>query len=197
MKQIHAVMAIVVGIAIFGGSITASGLVSNSLDGSTLSQEAGGLLGHVTLTVYDANGDVKKYLQQDNLITKEGEDCFANKVFGGTSTGCPAGTGVFNEIGIGLSGVAALVGNTSLGTSDTQGTATVSQVDAGAATTTTATTTLVKTFGSPGSQKIYTESGVLDDTSGTSVLLARQLFATPATVETTDTLTVTWVINVG
>lgn len=50
------------------------------------------LLGHVTLVVTDGDGNVKQYIQTDNVVTTEGTDCALIELFGsGTGTGetCP------------------------------------------------------------------------------------------------------------
>ena len=66
------------------------------------SQESVGMLGHVEYTVMDASGNIKSYIQTDNIVTEEGKDCVAQTMFDtGETVGTCGATTVFNYIAIG------------------------------------------------------------------------------------------------
>jgi len=52
---------------------------------STLTSNAY-MTGHVTLTAYDENGNVKAYRQTDNIVVNKGDDCMADLIFQTTGT---------------------------------------------------------------------------------------------------------------
>jgi len=49
-----------------------------------------GMLGHITLTQTDADGNLKSYIQTDNVIVNVGENCVAETLFNVTTTGTDA-----------------------------------------------------------------------------------------------------------
>ena len=53
------------------------------------------LMGHVTLVVTDSDGNIKSYIQSDNLVTTEGLNC-AIDVLLGPAGGCNSGGGFIN-----------------------------------------------------------------------------------------------------
>jgi len=60
------------------------------------------MLGHVTYTVTDADGNIKAYRQLDNIIVNDGEDCAARLLFTNSSTGVSPNDGTINgETGTG------------------------------------------------------------------------------------------------
>jgi len=73
--------AIVAGVAglISIDAISATSLVT--MQGASDFHESGLMIGHVTYEVRGADGEVKHYLQGDNLITKQGTDCAAQAIF--------------------------------------------------------------------------------------------------------------------
>jgi len=73
--------AIVAGIAglISIDAISATSLVT--MQGASDFHESGLMIGHVTYEVRGADGQIKQYLQGDNLITKQGTDCAAQAIF--------------------------------------------------------------------------------------------------------------------
>src|SRR3990172_13378913 len=48
------------------------------------------MIGHVEYTVRDANGEIKQYVQADNVIVENGKDCSAQRIFNATDS---SGTG--------------------------------------------------------------------------------------------------------
>ena len=95
--------AIVAGVAglISVDAISASSLVT--MQGASDFHESGLMIGHVTYEVRGADGQIKHYLQGDNLITKKGTDCAAQAIFNDLDTDvCTLGSG-FGFIAIGNS----------------------------------------------------------------------------------------------
>lgn len=89
--------------SIFAVAVGTLGLSGNSatlLMASAVpqSQEQMGMLGHVEYKVLDENGNIVQYMQNDNVVVNDGEDCVATLVFG---DGTCANTNAFNYIGIG------------------------------------------------------------------------------------------------
>jgi len=50
-----------------------------------------GMLGHITLTQSDADGNLKSYIQTDNVIVNVGENCVAETLFNVTTTDAATG----------------------------------------------------------------------------------------------------------
>ncbi len=87
-----AVMAVVAGLTGF----TALGDISfNENDVSSMST-SGPMLGHVIITVTDDEGNIKKYMQTDNVITSNGKGCTGNLLFGAGT--CVDSVTVFDDI---------------------------------------------------------------------------------------------------
>lgn len=202
----------------------ASGLFDNSEFDSSLYQ-TGLIMGHVTLTVADENGNIVDYRQSDNVIVNQGEDCAAMLLFGGNGTyigsgstgACLGDTASFNKIAIGNgSGTVnfALESDNELRTEHNM----TSTGFTRAQDTTpvfTAATGVSGTGGSAGAQVVLsneftlsttdvsgtsldvTESGLFNNTSaGSDGMFAHQTFAA-VTVDDTESLTVEWTINIG
>ena len=110
--------------AIAVGALGISGDSATFLMASAVpqSQEQVGMLGHVEYKVIDASGNIVEYMQSDNVVVNDGEDCVATLVFG---DGTCANTNAFNYIGIG-NGTSATVNPTNStladGTDDTTAT---------------------------------------------------------------------------
>lgn len=64
----------------------------------TSTTEGTKILGHVQLTVFDENGDVKSYTQSDNLVVNTGLQSISDLIFATTQA---TGEGTFNTIIVG------------------------------------------------------------------------------------------------
>lgn len=194
MEKRLTVMTVMVAVAILGGVIAAAGM-SNPNTVSTVEQNSSGMTGHVSLVVYDTLGNVKQYMQGDNIILDDGDNCILEDVYAVEVTGC-AGTAnsnaVFRQIGLGSSGAAAAETQTGLlalletAKTGTVGTPTAA-TGAGAASV-----TVTRTFTDPGAAT-YREAA-LGNSDGD--FLARNVFTTAATLTATDDLVVTWTISI-
>jgi len=104
MKRITTI-ALFAGIfAVTVGTLSFSGISATSLMVSSLpqSQENVGMLGHVEYKVLDEVGNIKHYMQNDNIVVQTGKDCTARAVFAtGTNPGKCSTTADFKYIAIG------------------------------------------------------------------------------------------------
>ena len=99
---------IVLFAGIFAVAVGTLGLSGNSsaflmAPAAPQSQDNFGMLGHVQFTVMDDSGNIKQYLQGDNEVVNNGEDCAAEAIFGASTVTCQgvAGTDFFTFVGIG------------------------------------------------------------------------------------------------
>jgi len=94
---------IVLFASIFAVAVGTLGLSGNSatlmVSAVPQSQEQVGMFGHVEYMVLDSSGNIVSYMQNDNVVVNDGEDCVAEDIFGADTT-C-IGTGNFDYIGIG------------------------------------------------------------------------------------------------
>ena len=103
MKKLLVAM---IGVIIAVGVVSVSYAMDNTTNMTTLSvsplKSAAGMLGHVTLTAYDENGNIKAYRQLDNVITNQFDECLTELAFTVTSGNtCTETVGMFNTIVLG------------------------------------------------------------------------------------------------
>lgn len=184
------------------------------------------MLGHVTYIVRDKDGNVKNYIQGDNVVTQRGHNCAVQMLFsnstavtGSTVGACQAVSATRNAlfsyiaIGNGTNAISATGGDTTLpaGGSAAEavprvaGTVTLNQIANNQATA-TITTASPFSFTQMGSTNTLTASGLFNRQStcavgGCGVAAALgDMFADKAiavTVAPSDTLSVTWTITIG
>jgi len=176
-----------------------------------------GMLGHITFTTTDQDGNILSYIQTDNVIVNVGENCVAESLFNVTTSSADqpcAGTGThtgldsngvadggftYIEIGTGSTGLnTANETNTALLASDTRIKANTTTVAPSSGTGSTAIVTLTGIFTAGVSAPTINESGVFDslDGTGNNNMLARQTF-TDIPLTEGDKLTVEWEIKIG
>ena len=108
MNRIHTialfagVFAVALGTLGFTGfsSVSAIPLMTEAIPQT---QDRAGILGHVTYTLYDATGNVKSYVQGDNVVVEVGRNCIASHIFKTSedNTRCNGSTSNFDFIAIG------------------------------------------------------------------------------------------------
>ena len=194
-------------LALLFGIIATIGFGINSAQAAEIS----GGLGHMTLVLKDSEGDIKQYVQTDNVITTEGLDCLIQQIFGDApaDTTCDD-TSAFDTIAIG-EGSDQTVSATGLGTIMGSGCNAASPAVGIAPVANSATSpqkvTITAIFGggTAGSGDIddavctgtITEAGLFNVGSATVAptnIFAYQFF-TGIVLATADTLTVTWDID--
>ena len=191
-------------LALLFGVVATMGFGAMNTASADTSERTGGL-GHVTLVLAGPDGDIKKYVQTDNVITHIGLDCLVESVF--TAQNLCSSVADFDIIAIGI-GNSATASSTalSIGLGNTCQSAQSSgpTVDSG---TTTQTVTIEVVFGgsSSGTSDItsaqcevaVTEAGLFN-VGGPSTtplnMFAYQTF-TAITIAAADTLTVTWSLD--
>lgn len=101
-----AVFAVTVGILGMNGlSATSFGIAKSAT--SNTEDALGPILGHVTYVVRDSDGNIKSYLQSDNVVTTRAKGCSAQMLFANTTApvgGCVDASGTttgFNVVAIG------------------------------------------------------------------------------------------------
>lgn len=93
---IAAISAVSIGAISMNGFTVPLAIASN--------QESGTMMGHVEYILYDADGNIKSYVQGDNSVVDMGDNCVMSYAFNpaeGDSDFCDATTNGFRYIGIG------------------------------------------------------------------------------------------------
>lgn len=153
------------------------------------------MIGHVTITMYDSEGNVISYIQNDNLVVDEGIDTVGDLIFPDINLNGNATDSQFSFIGIGEGVTAPAAGNTGLETPIIG----CSFVQDGAVTGTSAvsgeiTVTVDGTFLGTTCAGAITEAVLANDATGGEVL-ARQTFAVN-NLGAADSITMTWEITI-
>jgi hypothetical protein len=197
LKNILIVMLVTASISAGG---VFSFLTSESLP-SAMHDESPKVLGHVEYKVFGPDGNIKEYLQADNLVVTNGDNSTVNKMFGVSRTVTNSGTiGPFIAIGVGTGSTGPFTTDTALGVQQGHKTIATTSIT----TATHGQVTLTGVF-NPGkitnsTTQTITESGVFDNTattlnSNSTNMYARQTFS-GITIASSDTLQVTWNITI-
>lgn len=192
VAAISVIIALTSTLVVLQGFHSSSGIQIDNMKG----------LGHVTLTLYGADGSIKAYRQTDNTIVNNGDNATVNKMFGVART-TTATVGTFNAVQVGTSNTAVTTADTKLACDPNC----AGHKVVGATSISTAThgnVVLTTTF-NPGkitnSSASIVEAGIFDNTaanlsSNSTNMFARQTFSS-ITVGSADTLTITWTINIS
>ena len=139
------------------------------------------VVGKITLTLRDEQGNVKQEIEKKNLIVNAGKAFLASAVLNSS-------TSPFTYMAIGTSGTAAAVTDTSLGAE------TVRQVFT-TGTVSTNVVTLVTTYAAGTGTAALQEAGIFNASSA-GTMLSHVVFST-INKGAADSLTITWTITVG
>lgn len=185
-------LAIVIG-AIIVSSVATAGwafVQNNELSASTMKSSAG-MLGHITLTAFDENGNTIAYRQTDNVIINKGDDCLLENTLG-VATNCQNPTTAFNVVHIGTGTTAHTEGSPSLTTwyRTTGGTAanTISAAGTSGASA-IVTASFLDVSASIGEAALYNSA-----LSAGDILALQQFTAIP--LGPTDDLTIQWTVTI-
>jgi hypothetical protein len=192
-----------------------SGLVAQD---TPIANDGMKISGHVTTIATDESGHIKAYRQTDNVVVNTGKDCVTRLLFGGTTgtgrglnsgtTTCIGGLNApWDSIAVGNRTTAITVGttNSSLtheaasgnGLSRQLGTVTYTNATGSSSSITVIQTTFgpLTGLGAGGTQ--VTESGLFNSTTvNAGGMFAHQAISSIA-LNTGDSLTIKWTINVG
>ena len=205
--------AIVAGITGFVSLDAISATSLMTMQGTSDIHETGLMIGHVTYEVRGMDGQIKHYLQADNVIVDKGTDCSAQAIFNDAGIDvCTLGSGGgFAYIAIGnATGAIAQATDTALDTSANGGEvkrsgfidATITAADSTAIPPTDTVVSIASTafdFLDLPSGTSITQSGLFDQgTLGGNMFSIRDIPGPTGTglpVTSTDTLSVTWTIT--
>lgn len=204
--------AIVAGITGFVSLDAISATSLMTMQGTSDIHETGLMIGHVTYEVRGMDGQIKHYLQADNVIVDKGTDCSAQVIFNGAGSDvCTLGSsGGFAYIAIGnATGATAQATDTALDTSANGGEvkrsgfidATITAANSGSNLDTVVSIASTPfTFTELTSGTSITQSGLFDQgTLGGNMFSIRDIPGPTGTgglpVTSTDTLSVTWTIT--
>ena len=196
-----AVMAVVAGLT----GVTALGdfsFVEN--DASSMNTNVP-IMGHVIITVTDNEGNIKNYMQTDNIITEDGKMCVGELLFDPGTNGCPDSATVFDDIVLSSASfpdTAATAGLTNSGftpqlvgsLAEFSSTA-VTEAVAASGSTTGARIDLAHTFSYTGGSSQTVTSAALMNTANS--VFAIKDFPSAVSLNNGDDLTVTWQITLG
>jgi len=194
-----AVMAVVAGLT----GVTALGDISFvENDVSSLNTNVP-LSGHMIIQVTDDEGNIKKYMQTDNVITSNAKGCTGNHLFGvGT---CDNNASAFDDIELSSNAFADNAGTADLTNAGFNGKLTTAGLQKSTSNTVTEAVTssgtgsarydIVHTFSysTGGSQTV--QSAALMNTLNS--VFAIKNFPSPVSLNPGDDLTVTWQITLG
>ena len=193
-------------VGVFGFLLGSYGINSYTNDLS-LQTDSVMALGHLELVLKDADGNIKQYLQTDNLIVNEGANTMVDLIFPITNPTGGLNNNLtdtqFGVIGIGTGASGSFVSLVSL-ESPIAGCAnqTANVVEghvANLGNTIGAQAILSATFSggsSPGCTGTITEAVVQNDIAGKGELLTHKTFQ-GITLEDADTLKINWFIELG
>ena len=185
--------AIVIGAILVGSIATVNmAFVSDSDVSANSVKSSAGMVGHLTLTATNEDGEVVAYRQTDNVVINSGDDCIGQDLFGG-SWGCGNTTAVYDDVHIGTASTPFTETSTDLGsfqetTAGTVGTPTTASGTGGASVTVTADFFDVSAS--------IAEAALRNGPSNTSSdVLALQQFSS-ISLGPTDDLTIEWTVTV-
>lgn len=150
--------------------------------------------GYVTITVNKGRKD-ERVIQQDklNLLTTSGRDFFHAQVYTNTSAGTKGGNG----IAVSADATDPVAGDTTLVGEITSGGLERVQADTISHTASTNVTTIENTYTATATHTDVHKSGLFNqDTLGGQMTHASE-FTADVTLQTGDTLTVTWTLTLG
>ena len=197
-RAIYAIGTIVAAFALVFGMVAGSTSLTTM---SVASQDPLQMSGHVIITLADADGDIKAYRQTDNIVVHDGMDCSADLLFGDfTGTGLCSVAAFFTSIAIGSGAGTPDITDEVLDseiTASTPARAGALDAEALATGTTGAKKTIVGVF-TIGTGDTVREVGLFDSaTSSSGNMFSRLLISPEIPVLDGDTVTITYIVEVG
>ena len=187
-------------VALVAISLTGSLALVDEVQGMQLGEQKASVYGHVTATLYDADGNVKQYTQTDNRIVENGLDMLVINTFSPLS----AFTGGINaaltpvismQVGSGTTEVAATVNVITVIATCAADTFEADGAGAsGSATSITLSGIFTSADDGVGCETTIGEAGLFDDAGGSGAgdMFAQNAFGTTVLLTSTDQLNVDW-----
>lgn len=187
-------------VALVAVSLTGSFAIADEFQEMQLGEQTGTVYGHVTTTLYNADGNVIQYTQSDNRIVENGLDMLAINTFspaGGFTGGInTALTPVISmQVGSGVAEVAATANVITAIASCNADTFTGTGAGASGSSTSVTLSGIFTTAGDgAGCAATIGEAGLFDGAtgSGTDDMFAQNAFASTVILTSTDQLNVDW-----
>ena len=164
---------------------------SEELGTYSLKSQAG-IVGHLTLTAYDDNGNVIAYRQTDNIVVNSGDDCISELIFTVTGGTCSALT-TFDRVHIGTGDSSGAVEGTTGLVAYNSETGFASAVMTPASGVAGAATLITANFFNVGAT--IQEASIQESSATTSSALAIQSFAA-IPLGGADDLTIQWTVTI-
>ena len=105
MKTTSMIALIAVISAVSIGAISMNGFSAIPFATASVNPESGTMMGHVEYILRDSEGNIKSYIQADNIVVNKGDDCIIGYAFQTTNAGgsdnCTTNSNGFRFIGIG------------------------------------------------------------------------------------------------
>jgi len=98
----HRNITIIVMVGVFGFLLGSFGIISSNTD-TSLQTDSVFAVGHLQLILKDGDGNIKQYLQTDNLIVDQGLNTMIDLVFAGVDLNSNGADNQFNVLAIGAS----------------------------------------------------------------------------------------------
>jgi len=188
-------LAIIIGVILVGSIATVSlaFVQNNELTASTMKSSAT-MLGHITLTATDENGNIKAYRQTDNVITNRGDDCLVSDAFNVAVGTCSSTALAYDDVHIGTT--QTVFGETSTAGLTAWKSTTAGSVGSIVAATGTSGASVKVTASFLDVSASIAEAGLYNSAStvGTD-FIALQSF-TPIVLGATDDLTIEWTVTI-
>lgn len=137
--------------------------------------------GKLNIVVRDEQGNIKESREVDNLVVTVGKNFVASRMKDATAT-------AMSHMAVGTNATAAVVGDTTLGTE-------TARVALTSTTVTTNSVAYVATFGAGTGTGALVEAGILNNSTG-GTLLCRTVFSV-VNKGANDSLTITWTVTVS
>jgi len=185
--------AVAASLALVLGLITAVPASTITVNSSSLD-----MMGHAIVVLKDMDGNIKAYQQTDNIVPLNGQDCAADLIFGtATATFCiDDNAAVFTDIEIGSSTIDPAVTDTSLILPIALA-RTGNLIGGSPAVAGTGSIKIIEGTFTLGGTETVAEVGLFNGLGGTADMISRFELDPAITAGFDDTITITYVFEVG
>jgi len=181
-------LALVLGLITAVPAITTVSITSSPMD----------IMGHAIVVLRDTDGNIKAYQQTDNIVPHNGKDCAASLIFGSTTADfCDDDENIFSLIDIGSSTIDPALTDTGLILPVTGITRTGTLIGGSAAVGDTGSIKIIEGTFTLLTDTDVAEVGLFDGPDDGDDMISRFELTTPISAGLDDTVTITYVFEVG